>query len=43
MWNPGFVLYHTYFLANDYVINLTVHDFALVFLNGQFVQALDRS
>jgi hypothetical protein len=43
MWNQGFVLYHTYLQAGHYEITLTVHDFALVFLNGQFVQTLDRS
>ena len=42
MWNQGFLLYETRLAAGNYDINLTVHDFALVYVNGQFVQALDR-
>ena len=43
MWNKGFLLYTTNLGAGNYSINLTVHDFALVYMNGVFVKALDRS
>ena len=43
MWNQGFLLYSTNLAAGNYSINLTVHDFALVYMNGEFIKALDRS
>ncbi len=43
MWNQGFLLYSTNLTPGNYSINLTVHDFALVYMNGEFVKALDRS
>jgi hypothetical protein len=43
MWSKGFLLYATNLGAGNYSINLTVHDFALVYMNGVFVKALDRS
>ena len=43
MWNQGFLLYATNLAAGNYSINLIVHDFALVYMNGEFVKALDRS
>jgi hypothetical protein len=42
MWNQGFVLYETLLPKGQYSINLTVHDFALVYLNDTFITALNR-
>jgi hypothetical protein len=42
MWNQGFLLYATNLVPGNYSINLTVHDFALVYINGEFFKALDR-
>ena len=42
MWNQGFLLYSTNIGPGSYSMNLTVHDFALIYVNGVFVQALDR-
>jgi hypothetical protein len=43
MWEQGFVGYQTNLSSGTYEINITVHDFALVYLNGEFIQTLDRS
>ena len=43
MWNQGFIVYETSLAVGTYEIDITVHDFALVYLNGQFVEVLDRS
>lgn len=42
MWNQGFVGYGTKMARGTFEINITVHDFALIFLNGELVQTLDR-
>lgn len=42
MWNQGFLLYSTSLEAGNYSINLSIHDFALVYMNGEFVKAFDR-
>ena len=34
MWNQGFVAYQTKLNTGTYEIKITVHDFALVYLNG---------
>jgi hypothetical protein len=43
MFNQGFVLYETFLKQGFYVINITVHDFALVYQDGRFLRSLDRT
>lgn len=43
MFNQGFVLYETFLKSGFYVINVTVHDFALVYQDGRFLRYLDRT
>jgi len=43
MWNQGFVVYSTGLVLGNYEINITVHDFALVYLNGNLIAMLDRT
>ena len=43
MFNQGFVLYETILKQGFYVINITVHDFALIYQDGRFLRSLDRT
>jgi hypothetical protein len=43
MFNQGFVLYETTLAKKTHYITLTVHDYAIVYLDNKFLMNLDRS
>jgi len=43
MYNQGFVLYETELNLNVHYLKLVVRDFAVVYVDGQFLTSLDRS
>ena len=43
MFNQGFVLYETTLNKNIHYLTIKVRDFALIYLDGTFINTLDRS
>lgn len=43
MFNQGFVLYETTLTKDTHYLTISARDFALVYLDGAFIGALDRA
>ncbi len=43
MFNQGFVLYETTLTKDTHYLTISARDFALVYLDGTFLGALDRA
>ncbi len=43
MYNQGFVVYETTLTKNTHNLKMVVHDFAVVYLDGQFIGSYDRA
>jgi hypothetical protein len=43
MFNQGFVVYETYLAKKEYFFTIVAHDVAFIYIDGKYVETLDRN